>query len=183
MVPYVETHGMVPRNPSTHSGNLATLLSHALLESADSRPRVVEGAALLTVLPPLELTIANVHLTPGPGAADRRLAQMREIVEVTPTRHLLVVGDTNSRLAEAADFRELGLRGDKPPAPTWNSRRNRFDGSVPEFSAYFTRWFASRDMEVEEVRVWDDAHVEHEGSCFELSDHYALSGTARWTLE
>lgn len=181
MVPYVETHGMMPGNPVTHSGNLATLLTHRLMDSARPQARVVEGTALLAVLPPLEITVANVHLTPGPGAADRRLAQMERIVDATDTKHLLIIGDTNSRLAEAADYRGLGLHGEKPPAPTWNSRRNRFHGGLPEFSAYFTRWFASQGVAVEEIRVWDDARVEHDGSRFELSDHYALSGTVRWT--
>jgi len=172
----METHGMVRANPVTHSGNLATLLAHRLMDPIPAH-LTIERTALLTVLPHLDLTVANVHLTPGRAGSEDRLKQMERVVEAAETPHLLVVGDTNSRLSEEADFNRLGLYGEKPPAPTWNSRRNRFHSEMPEFSAYFTRCFATSQVVVDNLCVWDEARVEHDGSRFQLSDHYALSGT------
>lgn len=183
LVPYVETHGMVRANPVTHSGNLATLLSHNLMETGQPEARVVERTALLTVFRPLGLTIANVHLTPGRGGAASRLDQMAKIVDASPTAHLIVGGDTNSRLDEVPAFEELGLGGDRPPTPTWNSRRNRFHADMPEFSAYFTRYFATEGVSLHDVQVWEDAQVEHDGRAFQLSDHYALTARATWSTD
>lgn len=180
MVPYVETHAMVPSNPATHSGNLATLVTHRLVKAGQPEPRTVDRTALLTVLRPLDLTLANVHLIPGPGAAEQRYQQMARVKAATDTAHLLVLGDTNSRLVEAERFTQLGLRGEKPPEPTWDSRGNRFNKDMPEFSAYFTRYFVSAGLSVDDVTVWSGAAVEHDGSRFQLSDHFALSGRIRW---
>ena len=65
---------------------------------------------------------------------------------------------------------------EKPPQPTWNSRRNRFRRDGAQFSAYFTRWFAGPGVTVSDVRVLDRPE-EADGARFHLSDHFALVGT------
>jgi hypothetical protein len=88
---------------------------------------------------------------------------------------LLIVGDTNMRVDEAETLVDLGFSGEKPPHATWDSRRNRFRADMPEFSAYFTRWFASPGVSVSDVQV-HRAPVEDGSHRFFISDHYALSG-------
>lgn len=180
MVPYLETHGMVRSNPQTHSGNLAFLARHQLLadEGLDG-PKVttVPRCAVLVTFAS-GLTIANVHLAPGPGAVAERLEQLAQIVESSPTPNLLIVGDTNTRVEEEEPLADAGLTGVKPPQATWNSKTNRFHRSGAKFSAYFTRWFATESVEVTNVKVWRDP-VEHDGKRFHLSDHFALSGSVR----
>ena len=175
LVPFVETHDMVRANPRSHSGHLASLVSQDLFRT-EPGVRIVEGCAVLTTFASPEITIANVHLTPGKGAAADRLMQMSTVIEASPTNALLIIGDTNMRMAEAAALVDLGFSGDKPPAPTWDSRRNRFRTGGAEFSAYFTRWFASPGVTVSDVVVHRDP-VEHDGRRFFVSDHFALSAT------
>lgn len=179
LVPFVETHDMIRSNPRTHSGNLATLVSHDLMQTRPAHSAVA-GCALLTSVTDPDLTIANVHLTPGagPDARAARLDQLGLIVEASPTPRLLIVGDTNTRLDEIDALRERGLTTIRPPRPTWDSRRNRFREDSTAFTAYFTRWLAGPGLEVEDVRVWEGP-VEREGRHFHLSDHYALSGVVR----
>lgn len=176
LVPFVETHVMVPSNPRSHNGNLATLVR---ADMVDRKPqaRAIPGCALLVTLPDIDITIANVHLAPGKGAANERLTQIARVVEASPTTPLLVVGDTNTRLNEAEQLASLGLGGEKPPSPTWDSRKNRYHEKIPEFSAYFTRWFCGGNVAVTDAKVWNDNPVAFEGSSFFISDHYALSGT------
>ncbi len=177
LVPFVETHGMVRANPKSHSGNLATLVKHEILAG---KPTVlaVAGCAILTTFNE-ELTVANVHLCPGPGkrAQARRLAQLARIVEASPTPKLLIVGDTNTRVGELDPLSDVGLIGDQPPRPTWDSRINRFNAEnrVREFRAYFTRWFASPGVSVSGVEVLDSP-IEADGHRFHLSDHFGLYG-------
>lgn len=179
VVPFIETHSMMPANPRSHSGNLATLVGNDLVDDeSDSQPptvSTVDRTAILTTFPDLDLTIANVHLTAGKGADADRLSQITQVIEASPTLPLLIVGDTNMRLSEAEAIVELGFSGDKPPHVTWDSRRNRFRQDMPEFSAYFTRWFASPGVTVTDVEVHRDP-VEYNGSSFFISDHYAMSG-------
>ena len=141
--------------------------------------RVVDNIALLATFGgPFDLqafTIANVHLEPGPGAADRRLEQISRVVGECPTQRLLIVGDTNMRLGEGEVLYEAGFTGDKPPHATWDSRRNKFRFGGNEFTAYFTRWFASPGLTVSAVRVHDEP-IDFEGRRFHLSDHFAMSG-------
>lgn len=174
MVPFVETHEMIKANPRSHNGNLATLVTHDL---AASEPvfTIVPGCALLVTFADPAVTVANVHLAPGRGAAGERLAQLADVVEASPTEALVIVGDTNTRVGESDALAEAGLVGEKPPRPTWDSRRNRFREDLPEFAAYFTRWFASPDVAVSDVRVWDEP-LERLGRRFHLSDHFAMSG-------
>ncbi|MEL7209864.1 MAG: endonuclease/exonuclease/phosphatase family protein [Actinomycetota bacterium] len=184
MVPFVETHDLLPATPRSHSGNLATLVTHPL-RAADPQVTAVPGCAVLATFgleggsePPF--TLANVHLQSGRGAAGDRLAQLARVVETSPTPRLLVVGDTNLRVDETDALADAGLVGARPPRPTWDSRRNRFRADGHEFVAYFTRWFTSPGLEVTDVRVHDEPLVV-DGRRFHLSDHYALSGTVTVT--
>ncbi len=180
LVPYIETHDMIRANPRTHSGHLATLVTHELMATEPTH-RGVAGCAVLTTFTGAgtgpALTVANVHLTPGPGAAatGQRLAQLADVVEASPTEALLVVGDTNTRAAEMAAVEAAGLVTVRPPRATWDSRRNRFRAGGAEFTAHFTRWFASPAVTVSEVTVWHQPLVA-DGHRFHLSDHFALSG-------
>ena len=176
MVPFVETHDMVRANPRSHNGHLATLVSYELM-ATDPVVSTVPGTAVLTTFAAPDLTVANVHLTPGPGAGGERLAQLAEVVEASPTENLLIVGDTNTRVDEVAAIEAADFHGPRPPRPTWNSRRNRFRTGGAEFTAYFTRWFASPAVAVDEVVVLDRP-TEVDGARFHLSDHFALTGVA-----
>jgi len=175
LVPFVETHAMMKANPRSHSGNLATLVSNDLA-ATKLKVNVVERCAVLTTFVDRELTIANVHLVAGKGAGPDRLMQLTQVIEASPTLALVIVGDTNMRVAEADALIKLGFSGDKPPQRTWDSRRNHFRKDMPEFSAYFTRWFASPGVSVSNVRVHQDP-IEADGRSFFVSDHYALSGS------
>lgn len=180
LVPFVETHGMVRSNPRTHSGHLAVLLTHDLLD-ADPRPLPLAGGALLVTLERLDLTIANVHLAPGRQGRTRRLATLEAIAAAASTERLLVAGDTNTRSAELAAIAELGLAAPDLPGPTWDSRRNRFRVDGTRFSASFTRYFVRGDVGVHDVRVHTEPVVADDAHRFHLSDHYALSGTVTST--
>jgi len=174
LVPFVETHSMIPANPKSHSGNLATLVSNELA-TTELKVDTVEGSSILTTFVELDFTIANVHLPAGKGAAPERLMHLSKVIQASPTLPLLIVGDTNMRLEEADSFMAMGFGGDKPPHATWDSRRNRFREGAYEFSAYFTRWFASPGVSLSDVHVYRDP-VEHDDRSFFVSDHYALSG-------
>ena len=174
LVPFVETHSMVPANPKSHSGNLATLV-HNPLATAELAITTVGGCAILTTFVELGLTIANVHLPAGKGGEADRLVYLSKVIEASPTLPLLIVGDTNMRVAEADTMLDLGFTGNKPPHPTWDSRRNNFRADAYEFHAYFTRWFASPGISVSDVFVHRDPVV-HDDKTFFVSDHYALSG-------
>lgn len=173
-VPFVESHVMMRANPRSHSGHLATLIKQELAEPAP-RLTTVKGCALLTTFAGANLTVANVHLAPGKAAAPDRLMQLTKVIQASPTKALVIIGDTNMRMAEAEQVVDLGFTGDKPPHVTWDSRRNRFRRDMPEFSAYFTRWFASPGVTVDKVQVHRDP-VEHNDHQFFVSDHFALSG-------
>ncbi|MGY9082599.1 MAG: hypothetical protein ACKVK3_08345 [Acidimicrobiales bacterium] len=174
LVPFVETHTMMPANPKSHSGNLATLVSNELA-ATNLRVVAVDGFAVLTTFTDLDLTIANVHLVAGKGAGPDRLMQISKVIEASPTLPLVIVGDTNMRVAEADPLFELGFSGNKPPHATWDSHRNRFRADGYEFSAYFTRWFASPGVSVSDIVVHRKP-IEIDDRSFFISDHYALSG-------
>lgn len=184
LVPYVETHDLLPATPTSHSGNLATLVTRPLA-GLEPPVTVVSGCAVLaTFVSPADdeapFTVANVHLEPGRGAGGRRLEQLAEVVEASPTPRLLIVGDTNLRLDEAEALADAGFTGTRPPQPTWDSRRNRFRSGGAEFIAYFTRWFASPGLAVADVGVHREP-IEVDGHRFHLSDHFALSGVVSLT--
>jgi endonuclease/exonuclease/phosphatase family metal-dependent hydrolase len=174
MVPFVETHSMIPANPKSHSGNLATLV-HNQLATTELKIATVDGCAILTTFVELDLTIANVHLPAGKGAAPDRLMCLSKVIQASPTLPLVIVGDTNMRLDEADALLDFGFSGEKPPHPTWDSRRNNFRADAYEFSAYFTRWFASPGVAVSDVVV-HRAPIKHDDKKFFVSDHYALGG-------
>jgi endonuclease/exonuclease/phosphatase family metal-dependent hydrolase len=176
VVPYVETHEMVKANPMSHSGNLATLIGHHLADE-ETVHTVVPRCGLLLTFVERDLTIANVHLSPSRAGADERLTQLEAIIEASPTADLVVIGDTNTRTSEEQEIATLGLTGERPPRHTWDGRRNRFRGSTGDFVAYFSRHFASPDVDVEEVAVLTDRAMEVGPHRFHLSDHFGFTGT------
>ncbi len=206
LVPYLETHDMVRANPESHQGNLATLVSHELVARLGP-PDVttVPGCAILTTFgtpaasaasdPPAtaaasadsegrasapgpSITIANVHLAPGTGAAavSARLDQLARVVEASPTAAIAIVGDTNTRVDELGALADADLSSPRPPRPTWDSRANRFHRRSPEFIAFFTRVIVSPGLHVTDQAVLDEP-VDIDGNRFHLSDHFALTGT------
>lgn len=180
-VPFVETLDLLQATTQSHSGRLATLVAK---DSALSTPaptiQAVDGVGLLSTFAERDdrpaFSIANVHLEPGKGAAGHRLEQLGSIVSASPTERLLVVGDTNMRIADVEFVANAGFETPKPPRPTWNSRRNRFRSDGHEFSAYFTRMFASPGIEISDTIV-HDAPAEIDGKRFYWSDHFALSAS------
>ncbi|MFV0525828.1 MAG: hypothetical protein ACK5RL_15175 [Acidimicrobiales bacterium] len=195
LVPYVDTHDMVRANPASHSGNLATLLTHRLM-STEPPVRVVPHTAVLTTVAPPELdgatpvaatpvtvppvTVANVHLAPGPGNEADRFEQLAAVVAASPTERLAVVGDTNTRARELdALAGELGLQAPELPGPTWDSRRNRFHVDGVSFVASFTRVLVAGGVSATAFDV-RSVPLEVDGHRFHLSDHYALAATLRW---
>ncbi|MGI9596733.1 MAG: endonuclease/exonuclease/phosphatase family protein [Acidimicrobiales bacterium] len=179
IVPYVETHDMIRSNPRSHSGNMATLVGHDLMEEEPIHTTLA-GAALLVTFVERDVTIANVHLAPGRAGAPQRLDQLRAIIDASPTGDLAIIGDTNTRTDEEQDIAGLGLVGVRPPSPTWDGRRNRFRGRSGEFKAYFTRAFLGGDLEVSDSAVLSSP-VETDRHSFHLSDHFALTGTLHGT--
>lgn len=172
MVPYIETHDMLRSNPRTHQGYLASLVRRPLLSPAPVITTVAETAVLATFG---SLTVANVHLVSGRGAWEPRLEQLSAVVAASPTEQLVVIGDTNVRIAEEEAIAELGLRGSLPPTHTWNSHSNRFHLRGARFTASFSRWFATGGVTVDEVQVLR-APIVHDEHRFWVSDHFALLG-------
>jgi hypothetical protein len=172
LVPYVETHDMVPANQKSHSGDIATLAKKELMEGLKSWP--VPGA-VLTEFTSTGLTMANVHLRAGGGGEWHRIANLNDIKQEVKTDSLLVVGDTNTRLSESKTLKQIGLVGDKPPEPTWDSHNNHFRSGGREYTAYYTRYFHTDNLKVSDVKVWSDPVVVDKFE-FHLSDHYPISG-------
>ncbi len=173
MVPFVETHSLAPATPASHSGHIATLV-RGEPGSAMPQTKAVGTWAVLTTFVDPAVTVANVHLAPG-SAPGQRLEQLGAVVEASPTEALLVLGDTNTRVSEVETICAAGFHTRTPPKATWNSRSNRFRDKGPEFSAYFTRWFATAPVEVSDVVVLDTP-LEIDGHRFHLSDHFPLRG-------
>ena len=182
MVPFVETHELAPANTISHSGTIATIVKKELFEGMVCR--AIGRFAVVCVFPKLSLTIANVHLESTRGGAGQRLIQLQTLANVCPTESLLIVGDTNTRVAEEAAIAETGLLGKRPPTPTWDSRRNQHSDrtSARGFACYFTRYFHNEFVAVENVKVYNQA-LNFDGAEFFLSDHFAISGVARVTHE
>ena len=110
--------------------------------------------------------------------------QLRTLLNVCPTDSLLIVGDTNTRIAEEAAIFETGLLGNRPPAPTWDSRRNQHSikADAKAFTCYFSRYFHNNAVAVENVKVHNQP-LNFDGIEFFLSDHFAISGGARVRME
>ena len=172
--PFVDGYVLIRQQVESHCGNVMTLLHRDLAELPITHT-VVDRFAVLSELHGMDTAIANVHLAPGKTAAPTRLEMLARLREVTSASRLLIVGDTNTRLAEVSKIGRLGFTGEKPPIATWDSRRNRFRSGQRGYTAYYTRYFASGDLRVGEVTVHDrPLHVD--GRRFFLSDHFALSG-------
>jgi len=162
------------------SCRIATLVWRDTAGRANPEIIAVDGVGLLTTFPERDdraaFTIANVHLEPGAGGAGRRLEQLGVLVSKSPTERLLIVGDTNTRISDVEFIEQAGFAAPKPPRPTWNSRKNQFRSGGAEFTAYFTRMFASPGIEISEQVVYDSP-AETDGASFYWSDHFALSGS------
>jgi endonuclease/exonuclease/phosphatase family metal-dependent hydrolase len=172
MVPFVETHGMVPANTKGQIGDLAILAKHQFMDS------VVSGVmknAVLAVLPNADMTVANVHLPSAKSGDQDRLAAFSDLLSETDTTSLVVIGDTNTRTAETKKIDALGLGGARPPEPTWNGRKNPFRYGARGYTAYFTRAFHTKDLALNNQLVLTEP-IEAEGTRFHLSDHFALFG-------
>ena len=70
LVPYIETHELIPANTVSHCGNLATLVRCELLKQVESR--AIDRCAILSVIGAAGVSIANVHLPPGGHAKAER---------------------------------------------------------------------------------------------------------------
>jgi endonuclease/exonuclease/phosphatase family metal-dependent hydrolase len=179
-VPDLETHRVVSAMTASHSGLVVTLVRKELAATGQMTVTVGEGHAVMVTLPG-GLTVANVHLAPGRSSADVRYAMLAAVVEHAPSKDLLIIGDTNTTVAEVRALASLGLHGHRPPSFTVDWRRNRFHpdlGGRPRITTYYTRWFASGAVTVSDVKVWNEP-IHHRGSSgFHLSDHFALSGRA-----
>jgi len=171
MVPYIETHDMVPANAKGQTGDIATLVRRELMEgiSAEAHP----GAVLAHIH---GITFANVHLESGSGGSDARLAAFETLAKAHDGP-LVVLGDTNTRVAEEEPLEALGFFGPRPPEPTWNGRSCRYRKGAREFTAYYSRGFGR----VAEVEIKDvlSAPIEQRGARFHLSDHFAFRGSVR----
>lgn len=184
-VPFVETLDLMQATTRSHSGRMATLVTKESAAAA-CKPTItaVDGVGLLTTFPAADdrpaFSIANVHLEPGKGGVGRRLEQLGEIVQQSPTERLLVVGDTNMRLADVEFVVNAGFTAPKPARPTWNSKKNRFRTDGHEFTAYFTRMFASPGLTLQNTTVYD-APERVDGQRFYWSDHFALSADLGWS--
>lgn len=184
-VPFVETLDLMQATTQTHSGRLATLIDkNSELAAGEPTIKAVAGIGLLSTFPGRDgrpaFTVANVHLEPGTGAAGNRLQQLGTLVEQSPTERIIIVGDTNMRLDEVEFVENAGFEAPRPPKPTWDSRKNRFHYGGAEFTAYFTRVFASPGIDLGALTV-HDTPAEVDGSNFYWSDHFALSGTFKIT--
>jgi len=178
-VPFVETLDLMQATTQSHSGRLATLVAKdSLLSQGEPTIQVIDGVGLLSTFPKHDgrpaFTIGNVHLEPGAGGAGHRLEQLGRIVSASPTERILIVGDTNMRVADVELVAQAGFATPKPPRATWNSKRNRFRTDAYGFTAYFTRIFASPGIDVGPMTIHDEPTT-IEGSRFYWSDHFALS--------
>jgi len=173
LVPYVEKYDLIPSNTISHSGTIATIAKEELMDDLESKS--IGRFGVFTAIRSARLTFANVHLEPGRDGDLKRMEMLRTISDTCPTSALAIIGDTNMRVAEEGSLESLGLLGDRPPRPTWNTKLNRYRDKGRGFTSYFTRYFHSDHVEIDNVKVHDDP-IEYEGDKFFLSDHFALSG-------
>lgn len=169
IVPFVETHDMVPANAKGQTGDIAVLARRELVVGL--KCEAVEAGVLVHTD---EFTLANVHLASGKGGSEKRLECLRAIRDAVKGP-LAVIGDTNMRVAEEEDVAKLGLSGERPPQPTWNSKICRYRTGAREFTAYFTRALADESLILESAAVLSEP-FEARGARFHISDHFALYG-------
>ncbi len=175
LVPYVETHDLLPANTTSHSGNIATIVRKNLIGELQSK--ALGRFAVLATHEPSGMTFANVHLAPGKEGEGKRLQMLKDINRACPSPALAIVGDTNMRIAEEVKMKSIGLVSARPPKPTWDSKRNRYHAENRRFTAYFTRYLRNHCVQVDQVRVHDKP-IKLDGKSFYLSDHFAMSGRA-----
>jgi hypothetical protein len=163
---------MVPANAKGQTGDIATLARRDLMpDITASRLK----NAVLTHIGSSDVTLANVHLPSGRGGDHDRMSAIKAIQAASPTTHLAIIGDSNTRTKEEPGIAKLGLSGDRPPFPTWNGRLCKYRRDNRNFTAYFTRAFHSAGISVDHVNVWSDPLNERD-HLFHLSDHFAMSG-------
>ncbi|MFK7767369.1 MAG: hypothetical protein AB8B55_09125 [Mariniblastus sp.] len=175
LVPYVETHDLIPANTISHCGNIATIVRKDLMDQLTSKALGKFG--VLTNFEAAGISFCNVHLEPGKTGDDKRLGSVNRITQETTTPGLIVVGDTNTRISEEKSFEEIGLIGERPRKATWDSRKNRFRENGREYTAYYTRFFHNEQVKIDKVKIWDEPIVE-DNRRFHLSDHFPISGRA-----
>ncbi len=173
LVPFVETHDLIPANTTSHSGNIATIVKQEMMDQIESK--AVAGFAVVSSIPSAGITFANVHLEPGGNGKHKRLSSLKRLVNECKTPGLIVVGDTNTRTDEEDSLEKIGLIGQRPPAATWNSRVNRFREKGRRYTAYYTRYFHSENLNVSGVQVIQQPVIE-DGKKFHLSDHFPMCG-------
>jgi len=173
LVPYVEKYDLIPSSTISHSGTIATIAKEELMDDLESKS--IGRFGVFTAVRSARLTFANVHLEPGRDGDFKRLEMLRTISNTCPTDALAIIGDTNMRVGEEGSLEPLGLAGARPPRPTWDTKRNHYRKKGRSFTSYFTRYFHSDYVEVDNIVVHDEP-IEHEGDEFFLSDHFALSG-------
>ena len=174
LVPYIETHNMVRANPQSHSGHLAILISQRLSEF-EVTLTPLEGFALLATFVEIDLSVANIHLAPGKGNTELRLSQLAAVIDSSPTEHIAIIGDTNTRASEITKIKDSGLEVPDLPGPTWDSFRNRFHVDSPRFKASFTRCINHPDMKIRDLQILEGKVIRSEKT-FHISDHFALFG-------
>ena len=173
LVPYVEKYDLIPSNTISHSGTIATIAKEELMDDLESKS--IGRFGVFTAVRSARLTFANVHLEPGRDGDFKRLEMLRTISNTCPTEALAIIGDTNMRISEEKSLEPIGLFGERPPTPTWNTKKNKYRDNGRAFTSYFTRYFHSDRCEIDNVKVHDEP-IEYEGDKFFLSDHFALSG-------
>ena len=178
MVPFVETHDLVPVNTISHSGNIATIVRKDLAAKLKSRP--LGSFAIAHEIDGSDLTFANVHLEPGKDGDYKRLQMLNTIKHHCETHGLVIVGDTNMRVKEEEQMEPIGLYGERPPTQTWNTHINQFRSDGRAFSAYFTRYFHTKGTIIDQVHVLDEPYTLNEKE-FYISDHFALFGRAKFS--
>ncbi len=170
LVPYIDTHALVPVSTRSHHGDIATLIRSGLMSRTESR--VEKGFAVITKIG--DLTVANVHLAPGADGAIARLAMLHQLA-AGASDPLVVLGDTNMRLSEWDLAAEMGFAVAKPDQPTWDSRVNRFNEEGAGFAAYFTTVATRGAVSAAGLEV-STKPVRYLDKSFHLSDHYPLTG-------
>ena len=177
-VPYAEGYELIREQTDSHSGSIVSLVRQDLADEEPMEHTAIPNCAVLSTIPRLELTLANVHLPPGKSGVANRSRAIQRILEATTTDQLVVVGDTNTRVDEESSFAKLGFHIQRPPSATWNTKVNRFRSNDRRYTAYYTRYFAKGQVAVEDVKV-HDVPMSVDGRQFFLSDHFALSGRIR----
>lgn len=174
-VPFAEGYDLVREQTDSHCGTIVTLVRSEFAQDEAIHHSVVPGVAVLSELPRLELTIANVHMAPLSSGSETRLRMFEQVLAATQTDRLVVIGDTNTRITEEGRISALGFDVTRPPTATWNTQGNKFREDSREYTAFYTRYFAKGDVRVSDVKVHDQAMFV-DGKSFFLSDHFALSG-------